>query len=240
MYMAGSETLQRVIWDPETQKLSVDESWAPEYLLDGQYSGSAPSVLGDWVISNTNANPSQVPMSVVAVNQNDATQLTRINPWGDTLPDGAVSLTLGSFAADPETNMIYAQDWLAGGVYGVQLDQETGDMEVIWGQPDWRTSDYFSMVGSADQRVLISQFLNPDFEVSDAQTYNYTEAVEWANAMTGETLARSGYTPSTALGSLPNIGYGGRLYLMGNAGDVFIYQKETIILATSNPSTAAS
>lgn len=42
--------------------------------------------------------------------------------------------------------------------------------------------------------------------------------------MTGETIVESEPTGSTAQGSLPNVGYGGRLYLMGNAGDVFMYQ----------------
>ncbi len=224
LYMAGSTTLQRVIWDPQASKLSVDQTWAPEYLLDGQYSGSAPAVLGDWIISNTNVNPSQVPMSVVAVHQDDASRLVRLNPWGDTLPEGTASLTLGSFGVDPANNMIFAQDWMAGGVFGIQLDQDTGDMVVVWSRPDWRTSDYFSVVGPDDQRVLISQFLNPDFQASDVQGYNYTESVLWVDAMTGETIAQSGYTASTALGSLPNMGYGGRLYLMGNAGDVYMYQ----------------
>lgn len=224
IYMAGASTLQRVIWDPDSQTLSTDESWVPEYLLEGQSSGSAPNVLGDWIVSNTNVNPSQVPMSVVAVNQNDATQLTRINPWGDTLPDGVMSFTLGSFGVDPANNMIFAQDFYAGGVYGVSLDQETGAMEVVWGRPDWRTSDYFSLIGPADQRVLISQSIGDDFTYENSFEYTYSENVIWVNAMTGETIAAGPFTPSTALGSLPNVGYGGRLYMMGNAGDVFMYQ----------------
>lgn len=224
MYMAGNTTLKRVSWDPDSETLEYDESWLPEYLLEGQFSGSAPAVLGDWIVSNTNVNPTTVPMSVVAVHQDDASRLVRINPWGETLPEGVQSLTLGSFGADPENDMIYAQDWFAGGVHGIRLDQDTGEMEVVWSRDDWRTSDYFSLIGPADQRVLISQFMSPDFEYSDMQGQVWEENVLWVNAATGETIAQSDYTPSTALGSLPNVGYGGRLYLMGNAGDVFIYQ----------------
>jgi hypothetical protein len=225
LYMAGTTTLQRVIWDPNAKKLTIDESWAPEYLLEGQFTGSAPAVLGNWIISNTNANPSTTtPMSVVAVNQDDPTKLVRINPWGDTLPDGATSATLGSFGVDPTNNMIFAQDFLLGGVFGISLDQATGAMAVVWSRPDWRTSDYFSTVGPTDQRVLISQFISPDFQQSDLQTLDYTENVLWVKALTGETIAQSADTASTALGSLPNVGYGGRLYMMGNDGDIFMYQ----------------
>ncbi|MDX1417102.1 MAG: hypothetical protein R3293_23050, partial [Candidatus Promineifilaceae bacterium] len=157
-------------------------------------------------------------------NQNDPTMLTRINPWGDTLPDGVLSFTLGSYGVDPENNLIFAQDFFAGGVYGIQLDQDTGEMEVVWSRDDWRTSDYFSMIGPSDQRVLITQFIGDDFTYQDAGTYDYTESVVWADAATGETIAQSGPSGATAWGSLPNVGYGGRLYMMGNEGDVFMYQ----------------
>jgi hypothetical protein len=121
--------------------------------------------------------------------------------------------------------MIYAQDWIVGGVFGIKLDQATGDMEVVWSRPDWRTSDYFSMVGPADQRVLISQNIDlQDF--SQLADGSYMESVLWAHAATGETLAESELGPSTAIGSLVNLGYGGRIYTMGNAGSVFIYRVE--------------
>jgi hypothetical protein len=50
--------------------------------------------------------------------------------------------------------------------------------------------------------------------------------VIWVNAATGKTIAQGPYGPSTALGSLANIGYGGRVYMMGNNGSIFIYQVE--------------
>jgi hypothetical protein len=62
-----------------------------------------------------------------------------------------------------------------------------------------------SKIGPSDQRVLISQYINPDFKLADVPTNNYTENVLWANAMTGETIAQSSYTPSTAAGNLPNV-----------------------------------
>ena len=55
-------------------------------------------------------------------------------------------------------------------------------------------------------------------------TYDYTDSVVWADLMTGETIAQSEFTDSFAQGSLLNVGYGGRLYAMGNFGDITIYQ----------------
>jgi hypothetical protein len=53
-----------------------------------------------------------------------------------------------------------------------------------------------------------------------------TETVLLEDAATGETIAESEPTPSTALGSLPNLGYTGRVYMMGNTGLVFIHKVE--------------
>ena len=119
-----------------------------------------------------------------------------------------------------------------GGVYGIKIDQANGAMNVVWSRPDWRTSDYFSFDGPPDKRVVISQYLDPEvtFDTIEAclstNVCNYAENVLWADAATGRTIAQSAYTPSTALGSLANIGYGGRLYMMGNDGWVWIEQPQ--------------
>jgi hypothetical protein len=131
MYLNGSTNLARVIWDPDTQKLSVDSTWAPVTLLSGQTGGTAPDLLGNWVVVNTNAAPSTVPQSIVAVNVKDATRLVRINPWGTTLPPGVISETPASPGVDPINNMIYAGDLFIGGVYAINLDQATGNMTIV-------------------------------------------------------------------------------------------------------------
>ncbi|MCG3777277.1 MAG: hypothetical protein JW395_4155 [Nitrospira sp.] len=230
LYMAGT-TLMRVNWFPGAKKLMLDQSWNPAYVLSGQTGGTAPNVIGNWIISNTNAKTGAVPMSVVAVNQGDENKLVRINPWGTTLPTGVpLSVTVGSFGVDPKNSMIYAQDYFVGGVYGIKLNQKTGAMKVVWSRPDWRNSDYFTLVGPTDERVLISQYIDPNTTFADvaqglaANQLTYTESVLWANAATGTTIAQSQYNPATALGSLPNMGYGGRIYMMGNQGSVYIYK----------------
>jgi len=242
LYMAGQTNLVRVILNPTNGKFTVDTTWAPSYLLTGQSAGDAPAIIGDWIIPNQNAGGSNtVPITIVAINQNDPTNIVRYAPWGLTLPTptgtSAPSLSnppttwsqsVSSFGVDSVNNMIYAQDTYQG-VVGVRLDPVTGIMTPVWNRPDWRTTDYFSLIGPADKRVLISQNLSPSITGSNSTLWtaltgtNYTENVIWANAATGATIAESGYNPSTAQGSLPNVGYGGRIYMMRNNGFPIIY-----------------
>lgn len=241
-YLAGLSNLERIIVNPLTSQLTVDKAWVPaSYLLPGQTAGDAPAVLGNWIIANQNGGGSAlVPITPFAVSQDingdGSVTSVRATPWGTTLPTasptGGWSASLGSFGVDPENNMVYAQDTYQG-VVGLSLNQTTGAMTTVWNRPDWRTTDYFSLIGPVNQRILISQYLNPDIlsstSVLQSALYssNYTETVEWANASTGATILRppsSAYTPSTALGSLPNLGYGGLIYMMGNTGSIYFYQ----------------
>ena len=248
IYMNASKTLVRVIWDPAARKLTQDKSWAPAVILEGQTAGASPTVLGDWVIANSNATPSKTtPQCVFAVSQDSAKDVHQICPWGKKFPvaSGATqSGVLASPGVDPENGMIFAQDYLAKGVFGIDLDQQTGEMKVAWSRPDWWTSDYFSMVGPANKRVLISQNLDPDTTIPQifSPSHPYTESVLWVNEANGKTIAESAHNASTAQGSLPNLGYGGRLYMMGNAGTLLIYQVQACSDATvpASPTSTTS
>jgi hypothetical protein len=154
-----------------------------------------------------------------------------------------VSETPALVGVDAENSMFYTDDYLAKGVYGIKVDQSTGEMQIAWGRDDWWSSDYFSMVGPADQRVLISQNINRDTKTVNILTnFSYTESVLWADAATGETIAESAYNPSTIIGSLMNVGYGGRIYTMGNNGTLWIYQVQACKDATIpvSPSSTTS
>jgi hypothetical protein len=240
--MNAAKTLVRVIWDPVKQELTQDKSWAPAVIQKGQSAGASPTILGDWVIANSNATPSsETPQCVFAVNQNDASDVHTICPWGKTFPtaSGAThSGVLASPGVDPENSLIFAQDYIAKGVYAIHIDQQSGEMKVVWSRPDWWTSDYFSMIGPADQRVLMSQNISADARVPQlfSASHPYTETLLWVDEATGKTIAESATNASTALGSLPNVGYGGRAYMMGNAGTVFIYQPQGCNEATINVS----
>ena len=231
MYGNGAKSLVRVIWDPATQKLTQDKSWEPKVILKGETGGASPVVMGNWVIADSNANPSKTtPQCIFAVNQDNPNDVHHICPWGETFPtsSGATqSETPAAPGIDPEKSLIFVDDFLTKGVYAIHLDQSTGEMKVQWSRPDWWSSDYFTMVGPANQRVVTSQNLNPDTKTSQiASGFDYTESVLWVNEDTGKTIVESQPSPSTALGSLINVGYGGRFYTMGNDGSLFIYQVE--------------
>ncbi len=229
MYGNGAKSLVRVIWNPATQKLTQDSSWEPKVILPGQTGGASPVVMGNWVIADSNANPStETPQCIFAVNQDNPEDVHSICPWGKSFPVKSGATTSETPAApgiDPEKSLIFVDDYFLKGVYAIHLDQQTGEMKVKWSRPDWWSSDYFTMVGPKDERVLVSQNINPETTTANIATgFQYTESVLWVNEDTGKTIAESEENPSTAVGSLINPGYGGRFYTMGNDGSLFIYQ----------------
>jgi hypothetical protein len=227
--MNGAKTLVRAIWDPTAKTITQDSSWAPSVIMGGQTGGTAPGLMGKWVVWNTNANNSTTtPQCDGVVSLDNPNDIHRICPWGTTMPQGkTISGTPALPGVDPDNSMFFVQDWFLGGVYAIRVDQTSGALTQVWGRTDWNSSDYFTMVGPKDKRVLISQNLGPDFSTATiASGFAYTESVLWADEATGKTLAESAYNDSTAVGSLINMGYGGRYYTMGNAGTLYIYQVE--------------
>jgi hypothetical protein len=242
MYLAGSTQGVRVIWNPKTKKLSQDLTWAPSYLLPGQNVGDAPVPVGDWVVFNNNAFPTQgVPICAVAVRMTRAADIHRICPWGTTLPAGVTSNAPASFSTDPEKSLIFMQDLLVGGVFAVHLDQTTGEMITKWSRPDWRTSDYFTSVGPSNHRVLSSQYLSPTFNAGQLGNNSWTEGVLWVDESTGKTLAQSAYNGPTQLGWMAMPSYAGRFYTMTTNGTLNIYVPQACAttgkLHVSPPST---
>ncbi|MCX5609458.1 hypothetical protein OHB39_18015 [Streptomyces sp. NBC_00047] len=227
-YIAGTETILRIRWDPQAKKLTEDTSWAPKYLLKGQGAGDAPAVVGKWIISNNNAAPSKtVPICAFAVSQDDPNDSSRLCPWGTTLPvrGASVSTSAAAFSTDPANNLFFMQDWLVPGIWAVHIDQATGDMKVKWQRDDITMGDYFAAIGPADQRVLLTQNLIDNTPAKAfAEDSNYQETLMWLDENTGKTLAQSTPHSATTTGSLINIGYGGRVYMMGTQGSLFIFQ----------------
>ncbi len=229
IYGNGAKSLVRVIWNPVTKKLTQDKSWEPKVILKGQTGGASPVVAGDWVIADSNANPStKTPQCLFAVSQDNPNDVHQVCPWGKSFPVKSGATTSETPAApgyDPQTSLIFADDYFLKGVYAIHLNQQTGEMKVKWSRPDWWSSDYFTMVGPKDKRVLVSQNIDPSTKTANIATgFDYSETVLWVDEATGKTIAESGSNPSTAVGSLINPGYGGRFYTMGNDGSLFIYQ----------------
>jgi hypothetical protein len=241
MYLAGATQGIRVIWNPKTKTLTQDPTWTPTYLLPGQGAGDAPVPLGNWVIFNTNAITSTtVPICAVAVSQSNANVWRRACPWGRTLPPGVVSEQPASFSTDPENGMFFIQDWLVGGVFAMHLNQKTGAMKVVWSRPDWRTSDYFSSIGPANHRVVVSQKLQSDFTSANANSGEWQESVLWVDQKTGKTLAQSAINGPSAPAWMIEPGYAGRMYALGTDGTLHLFSVSACTRRSSPPLTPAS
>ncbi|MCX6434206.1 MAG: hypothetical protein NTX29_16020 [Actinobacteria bacterium] len=241
IYLAGTTQGVRVIWDPKTRTLRQDRTWAPSYLLPGQSIGDAPVPLGNWVVFNNNAFPTQhVPICAVAVKMSDAGDIQRICPWGTTIPAGVTSNAPASFSTDPQKSLLFMQDLLVGGVFAVHLDQGSGAMTIKWSRPDWRTSDYFTAVGPPNHRVLSSQYLSPSFTTAQVTNNSWTESVLWVDESTGKTLAQSAYNAPTDLAWMAVPGYAGRWYTMTVQGSLIIYTPQACSTSAKKPVTPAS
>ena len=87
LYGNGAKSLVRVIWNPVTHTLTQDKSWEPKVILKGQTGGASPVVMGNWVIADSNANPSKTtPQCIFAVSQDNPNDVHSICPWGKSFP----------------------------------------------------------------------------------------------------------------------------------------------------------
>lgn len=117
--------------------LQLDTSWVPgPTILSNQTVPTSFVVLGDWVVLQTNILPSVDPMSVVAINQGNASLRFQTQPFASAPPapgftfrqqvvnatvgntDGVlpVSFAPASVSVDPASGLIFATDSIPGHV----------------------------------------------------------------------------------------------------------------------------
>jgi len=221
IYLGLDSGARRCFWDPATKKLSLDESWVVSPMQKGQTTADAPSLLGDWIVLQTNGIGSEtVASSIVAVSQKDAAKTKVLFPFGPLKP-GEWSFAPPKPQTDPENSMIYSADMGVGKVAGITLDQATGEMKTVFVIEN-PTSGFQPLIGPKDQRVLLlSNFKRrvTDEPLKQAVfTGNYTEQVTWRDAATGRILAESDFFEPLTLGSLITPGFGGRVYFPTGKG----------------------
>src|SRR5215211_1891369 len=220
-YLTGNNNVLRAEWDPDTQQLTYDKNWYPSYLKKGQGPGSAPCILGKWVVFNTNSAPAKVPLSIVAINQGDAKDLHRVDPI--PLGDSPTSVIPAMISCDTKNDLVYAADFGPGQVAGVKIDPDTGKLTTAWGPVNQRTFSFTTLIGPKDERVVVGtniKVTDPD----QLKDITYTEQMVWRDAATGDVLARSNYVDAMAQGNLPTPGYGGLMYMLQQYGDITAFQ----------------
>jgi hypothetical protein len=221
IYIGVNSGALRYFWDPATKKLSQDKSWVVSPMKKGQTTSDAPSILGDWIVLQTNGIGSEtVASSIVAVHQKDPTQMKTIFPFGE-LQKGQWSWAPPKPQTDPENSMIYSADMGIGKVAGIKIDQATGEMKTVWVVDD-TTNAFQPLIGPKDQRVVLLSNAKRNVEKEPVKlallTGNYTEQVTWRDAATGRIIAASDFFEPLTPGSLITPGFGGRIYFPTGKG----------------------
>lgn len=225
IYIGMKESGRRYFWDPQTKKLTADESWVVFPMKKGQSTATAPTIVGDWVAFQLNGGGSETAASsVVIVNQKDAKNVKTIFPFGE-LKKGEWSFCPPKCGADPENNMIYSADMGIGKVAGIKLNPATGEMKVAF-VLDNMTNTFQPVIGPKDKRVLLLTNMKKNVVKEPVKiafgTENYKEQLTWRDAATGRIIAESDFFEPLTINSLTTPGFGGRVYFPTAVGKSFI------------------
>ncbi len=221
IYTGATEAAYRHFWDPESETLSQDESWVVSgYLTEGQSTGDAPGIMGDWIVIQTNGIGGKVPSSVVAINQHDPARITSVTPFGP-LKRLQASFAPPKTCIDTENDMLYSADAGVGKVAGIRLAQDTGEMTTEF-VVEATTLTFQPLIGPSDERVLVLTNMKGDLPLMnalvDVASGKYKEQVTWREAATGRVLAESDFFEPLTFNSLIVPGYGGRMYYPTGSG----------------------
>ena len=213
IYLPGATKLYRYTF--KNGAFAEDKAWGPvSYLKSGQTAASAMAVIGNYVVAMTNGGaPTSTPMSVIAVSQADASQVSNIEPFASS---GSKNSFIPSMVSvDPANNRVYVMD--AGAQKLAGIDLVNGKLSVAWTQ-DQTTLSFTSLIGPKSQRVLIGTDI-PIKAFKQLKNYS-TEQVVWRNAATGAELARSSQLPKMTQGILVTPGYAGLQYFLTSDGHI--------------------
>jgi hypothetical protein len=228
IYVAAHVHAFRYFWDPASKKLSQDPTWVVSYLQPGQTDGTAPSIMGDWIVIQNNGAGSKVTASsVVAINQKEPATMTSIFPFGP-LKAGEISFAPPKNGSDADNNMVYSQDLGVGKVAGIKLDPSSGAMTTAFIVDD-RTTCLVALIGLKDKRVMVTSNQHHDFPFEPTMlamgTGLYKEQVRWREAATGRLLAESDLFEPMSPNSLVTPGFGGRFYFPTDKGFIVLQVK---------------
>jgi hypothetical protein len=214
IYLPGATKLYRYSYS--NGSFAPDPSWGPvPYLKSGQTAASAVAVIGNYVVGMTNGGaPTSTPMSVFAVSQADATQVSNMQPFANS---GAKNSFIPSMVSvDAANDRVYVMDAGAQKLAGVNLIN--GKLSVAWTQ-DQTTLSFTTLIGPANDRVLIGTNIPNIKAFKQLQSYT-TEQVIWRNAATGAVLATSSQFPKMNTGILVTPGYAGLQYFLTADGHI--------------------
>ena len=224
IYAPSYLKVYRYFWDPMTKKLSKDPDWViSSYLEPGQTSGDAPGILGDWVVIQVNGLPSKVASSIIAINQQNPSRITRVHPFGKDVPTG-MSWAPPKAAIDAENSMVFSADQGMMKIGGIKFDQTSGEMTTAWTM-DAATTALQALYGPPDRRVLGTARATPGAtleQLNQTSAPTYRQQALWLEARTGRILAESSFFEPMNFNTLLTPGFGGRFYYMWDQGFIVL------------------
>ena len=209
--------------------LTFDASWNPGTItLAGQNPGSALVAFDDWVVGQCNGSPSATALSVVAVNQGNASLQFAIQPFlGDPIPplvaeafstaangEPAISWMPSSVSVDPEEHIVYAMDAVPGKIAAIKLGSK--GLRILW-KADQTTTEFIAIIGRKQKRVIVGTDI-PRYQIPGDNTNDF---VVWRNAKNGKELARSPLLPAITSGSMVQPSYFGNMFYPGKLGNFY-------------------
>lgn len=225
VYLVEATTLIR--YRVKKGRFILDPTWNPGTVtLDGQTTATSYVVMNDWVVGQVNTLPSATALSVIAINQSDASRQFSIQPFlGDPIPPlvaaafstaakggvPAISWAPASVSADPDSHLIYAIDALPGKLAAIRLTPS--GLEIAW-KVNQTTTEFTALIGSKRKRIIVGTDI-PGLEIPGN---NLNDFAVWRDAKTGREIARSPLLPAMTQGTMIQPYYHGDMFFEGQLG----------------------
>lgn len=226
-YVYLLEPTTAIRYEVKNGKFILDTSWNPGTItVDGQTLCTSFVVMNDWVVAQTNTLPASTALDVIAINQGDALNQYKIQPFaGDPIPpdveaafahqgpDGSAAISWApmSVSADPDNNLIFASDSLPGEIAALTIN--SGGLEIVW-KANQTTTEFTTLIGQPETRVLVGT----DIPGPEIPGNNSNDFVVWRNALTGQEIARSPLLPAMTQGTMVQPYYNGDMFFEGQSG----------------------
>jgi hypothetical protein len=210
LYFAQHSTLVRYRYSHKGGTLQLDKGWGPvTYRTGQQTAGTAPGVLGRWLVVQTNFLPSRAPMTVTAVSVTNSKRKFHIRPFAAATLRTGHSFEISKAALDTATDTIYTEDSAVRQLVALKFNPKHG-FAVKW-RDNVESLEFVALVGPAAHRQLVF-----------TDYYKGGDHVVWINAATGRVVARSRVLAQTpAPGNIVMPGFNGRFYYLGNEGQLW-------------------
>jgi hypothetical protein len=196
----------------------LDRNWGPVPYAGTGTPGTAPAIMGDWVIIQNNGFLSSYePFTVWAINVYDSTKFFTHMP----LPAYPMCQVGSKSAVDVDNMRVYVADWKAEMLVCLDFDPQRG-FSTRWVRQQKMFCFPSLFGGSANRQVV-----GTDYDSSRG------DQVVWRDAATGDEVARTAVLDPNFNGSTVGPAYDGRFYYLAQT-------RQSVVELTPIPATQQS